>query len=63
MNQYDRIITDEAHIGKEYLQDIKVMIHNGLNFIHVDGKKITIAVTSDFRKHDSRVTKIHIEGI
>ncbi len=63
MNQYDRIITDDTHIEKEYLQEIKDMLHNGLSFIYVDDKKINITVTSDFRKHNSRVTKVHIEGI
>jgi len=48
-------ITDE-----DIINEIKDMIHNGLDYTYVNGKKVS--VYSDKRLHDERVTRIEVEG-
>ena len=46
---------------EEIINEVKSMLHNGLNYTYIQGKKVS--VHSDFRKDGERISVIEVEGI
>jgi len=44
---------------KNIISEIKDMMHNGLDYTYVNGKKVS--VYSDLRTHEERITVIRVE--